>query len=165
MIVGLNVVEEAMRLAGGIFRDTFLVVNASLCSWETLQMSARTSNNATALRRLMTEYKQLTAGGSHPLHTHTQLLTSHKAPPMACSQLVRPSHSPILHPIRPISRPRLRIRLFHLGSSNMWSQRHAIRAFHLHIRSPRHIEPSPLGRWRLCRQAHLCTLSSPPPST
>lgn len=167
-------------------------------------MNARGSgNSATALRRLMTEYKQLTSGGSSP--TSRSLLFSsllfsavhrpapprlppslffflvvkdafdnslfQKVPPMACLQQVRLPPSPSTHTYVLATcahcndRSRVGIRFFHLGSPDMWSQRHPIRNAPLHhpprtIHESRISSPFSLGRWRLCRQTHLCTFAS-----
>jgi hypothetical protein len=55
-------------------------------------MAARGSNNATALRRLMTEYKQLTSGGTdlvHPCIEVLLLIHAFQVHQMACLRLVR----------------------------------------------------------------------------
>ena len=107
-------------------------------------MATRSSGNTTALRRLMTEYKQLTASGLSSLccTVFTILLLTFnssfpsQARPMACSQPVR---DPAIHR-RPVQlshdlfilrhhrtpRSYFRIRLLHMGGPRLRAKRYAL---------------------------------------
>ena len=105
-------------------------------------MATRSSGNSTALRRLMTEYRQLTASGlscsSVVVGFHDPADPSHhlQARPMACSQPVRDAFSsPFSSPcaLRDLfilyhtPRSCIRIRLLHLGSPHLRAKRYALR--------------------------------------
>ena len=109
-------------------------------------MASRTSGSQTALRRLMTEYKQLTANGSslpfysvwnedfsltmrvgghyrftrwnvHRWYEPQNFLFPTSYPQ---SESTHPPSTPLLF------RPNIRIRLLHMGGTHLRSQRHAL---------------------------------------
>ena len=109
-------------------------------------MSTRSSgNSSTALRRLMTEYKQLTSGGTSSERSTTTRTRADAHPRRIAPCIGSPDGMftagvcpllavPVpLHTRIPMIRTRphrahLGSRLFHLGSPDMRSQRHAVRA-------------------------------------
>lgn len=118
-------------------RSLLLII---LDPWIATTMNQR-SSSATALRRLMTEYKQLTSGGPNCrcLTNEFHWLSMLQVHQTECSQRVHPafllfcwwpdSRFDVLFVF--FERADIRIRFFYLGGPDLRSQRHALRKIRL----------------------------------
>ena len=136
-------------------------------------MTTRSNNRGNALRRLMTEYKQLTAGGSYSDISQIIMFWRRLWPRRFTRWNVHcwsasTALFPLLKPLKPLSlsRSHLRVWLLHLGGVNLRSERYtlckywnklACHLISLHFCKPNIFKKS--GRWRVRSQADICMIS------